>query len=155
MIHSWLSPTTGLAAYDLASFVDRLALGGFFVISGAHKAFHPKRRASLAETFRADGVYSPGMMLAIPAGELLGGLAVLAGFLTPFAAAGLILICTGACFLDGLKRIKGMSPLDRFDALDDLLYLPETLYVLMLVTLILLGPGKWSLDSYLSGVLGL
>lgn len=152
---TWLSPTTGLAAYDVASLVDRLALGGFFTISGFHKAFNATRRASLAQTFKTDGVASPVMMLAIPAGELLGGLAILLGFLTPIACMGLILICSGACFLDGLRRIKEWAPLNKADALDDLLYLPETLYVLMLVTLILLGPGKWSADSYLATVMRL
>lgn len=145
----YLSPVTGLSAYDAASLVNRGALGLFFTISGFHKAFNATRRASLRETFAADGVTSPAFMYAIPAGELLGGLAVLVGFLTPLAAAGLMVICAGACLLDGLKRIKGFQPLDAADALDDVLYLPEALYLFMLLFLILTGPGRYSLDAYL------
>lgn len=148
-ITDYLNPVTGLSLPDAAALVNRLALGVFFSISGFHKAFNATRRASLRETFAADGVKSPALMYVIPAGELLGGLAVLAGFLTPLAAAGLIVICAGACLLDGLKRIKAFQPLDAADALDDVLYLPEALYLFMLLFLILTGPGRFSVDSYL------
>jgi uncharacterized membrane protein YphA (DoxX/SURF4 family) len=145
----YLSPVTGLSLPDVAALVDRIALGLFFSISGFHKAFNATRRASLRETFAADGVRSPAFMYAIPAGELLGGIAVGAGFLTPLAAAGLIVICAGACLLDGLKRVRGFQPLDAADALDDVLYLPEALYLFMLLFLILIGPGAYSVDAYL------
>jgi uncharacterized membrane protein YphA (DoxX/SURF4 family) len=142
-----LSPIQGLGAFDVASLVDRMALGAFFTISGFHKLFNQSRRASLAATFKADNCYSPVMMWLIPMGELFGGLAVATGFLTPLACLGLIVICGGACLKDGLKRVRAWVPLDRADAMDDVLYLPETLYILMLVFLILIGPGAYSLDA--------
>jgi len=141
--------THGFAAYDSALLLDRLALGTFFAISGFHKLWNPVRRASLAETFKADGCYTPANMYAIPGGEFMGGLALLLGFMTPIAAAGLVIICAGACFFDGLKRIKAWAPLDRFDWVDDVLYLPEALYILLLAILIMGGPGRYSLDAYL------
>lgn len=137
----------GLGAADIWLTLDRWALGTFFTISGFHKLFNQTRRAALAETFKADGCYTPANMYAIPGGEFMGGLALLLGFLTPLAAAGLMIICAGACFFDGLKRIKTWAPLDRFDWVDDALYLPEALYLIMLFALILAGPGPWSVDA--------
>lgn len=132
--------------YDIASLILRAALGVFFVISGYHKLFNPARRASLAETFRADHVYSPATMYAIPLGELAGGLGLIVGLATPLACVGLILICAGACIVDGLKRIPAFKPLDRADYVADVLYLPEVLYVFMMCALLCLGGGKYSLD---------
>lgn len=139
----------GLGAFDVAALADRLALGTFFAISGYHKLFNTTRRASLATTFKADGCYSPFTMFAVPLGELLGGVALVVGLLTPVAALGLILICSGACLLDGIKRVREWGPLDAADRVDDFLYLPELLYVIMLSFLVLAGPGKWSVDALL------
>jgi putative oxidoreductase len=43
---------------------------------------------------------------------------------------------------------KGLSPLNW---LDDFLYLPEVLYVLLFVLLICSGPGRFSVDYWLAG----
>lgn len=137
----------GFQASDSALLAARAAVGGFFVVSGWHKAFHPQRRQTLKETFIADGCYHPALMVVIPAGELLGGLGVAFGALTVPAAFGLILICAGACFLDGFKRIPGFKPLDPADFAADVLYLPEVLYVALLGFLIAMGPGSYSLDA--------
>jgi putative oxidoreductase len=45
---------------------------------------------------------------------------------------------------------KGLSALSW---LDDLLYLPEVLYVLFFIWLICSGPGKFSVDQWLAGKL--
>jgi uncharacterized membrane protein YphA (DoxX/SURF4 family) len=45
---------------------------------------------------------------------------------------------------------KGVSPLNW---LDDFLYLPEVLYVLLFIWLICSGPGKFSVDYWLAGQL--
>jgi len=133
--------------YDIASLILRAAVGVFFVISGYHKLFNVRRRASLAATFKADGVYSPVTMLAIPCGELAGGLGLIVGLATPIACLGLILICAGACIVDGLKRIPAFQPIDRADYVADVLYLPEVLYVFMMCALLCIGGGKYSLDA--------
>lgn len=137
----------GFHAGNLGLLADRVAVGSFFAVSGWHKAFHPVRRESLRQTFIADGCYHPAMMIVIPAGELLGGLGVAFGVLTVAAAMGLVLICLGACFLDGFKRISGYGPLDAADAYADGLYLPEVLYIVLLGLVIATGPGGYSLDA--------
>lgn len=139
--------TQGLNAPDLALLTERLALGAFFTISGFHKTFNQDRRESLRDTFSKDGVTSPLFMYLIPGGELLGGLGLLVGFLTLPAAMGLALICGGASLLDGSKRICAFGhPIDRADFFADVLYLPEVLYALIMVTIMLTGPGMYSLD---------
>jgi hypothetical protein len=44
-------------------------------------------------------------------------------------------------------------PIDRADYLDDVLYLPEVLYLVMLVVVLLAGPGPLRLDSIVLGAL--
>lgn len=147
----FLTPSLAVAVVAL---VLRAALGSFFLISGYHKLFSPARRASLAETFKADGCYNPAMMWVIPLGEFFGGAALLLGVLVPVASTGLIAICLGACVFDGVKRIKGWKPLDAADAMDDVLYLPEVLYIVMLMALIAVGSGPYSADALAVALLG-
>lgn len=142
-------PASGLDGVMVAQLVGRATMGTFFAISGFHKLFNGARRAAVRDTFREDGVYSPALMWLVPGGEFMGGLALLGGLLTPFAAFGLIIICLGACAFDGFKRIKTWGPIDRADALDDVLYLPEALYIICLVVIILIGPGQLSLDAWI------
>jgi putative oxidoreductase len=47
---------------------------------------------------------------------------------------------------------EGLSPLRWFD---DVLYLPEVLYVLFFISLISSGPGKLSVDFWLAARLGM
>jgi putative oxidoreductase len=139
--------THGVGFGDATLLVIRASVGGFFVVSGAHKLFNPVRRQDLRATFAADGVTFAPMMYLVPLGEFLGGLGVAFGALTIFAAVGLAALCIGALALDGRKRIPLMHPLDPTDRVDDVLYLPEVLYVVCLLALLSFGPGAYSLDA--------
>lgn len=137
---------------DVMITVVRVALGTFFAISGYHKLTNHTRHAALVQTLKDDHAPAPRYtQWIIPCAELSGGIALVAGFLTLPAALGLIVICLGACVLDGVKRIRAWQPLDRADAVDDVLYLPEVLYTLMLTMLIETGPGPISADYVLFG----
>jgi putative oxidoreductase len=137
---------------ELVPLMLRGSLGLFFAFSGYHKLFNASRRQTLKDTFTADKVKPLSFfMWAIPLGEMFGGAAVLMGFLTAVASMGLIAICGGACALDGMKRIKEWKPLDAADAVDDMLYLPEFLYIVMLTVLIMVGAGTFSFDHLISG----
>jgi uncharacterized membrane protein YphA (DoxX/SURF4 family) len=139
----------GVGFGDATLLAIRVSVGAFFVFSGFHKLFNPMRRRDLRATFAADGVRLPIMMFVVPLGEFLGGLGVTFGALTVFAAAGLSILCIGAVVLDGSKRVRAMQALDRADRIDDVLYLPEVLYVLSLLAVISFGPGAFSLDALL------
>jgi putative oxidoreductase len=94
------------------------------------------------------------MQWLVPGVEFSAGLGVASGTLTPLAAAGLIAICVVATCTDGLKRIAAWSPLDRGDYADDVLYLPEVLYALILLYVAFHGAGTYSVDYILHTIIG-
>jgi uncharacterized membrane protein YphA (DoxX/SURF4 family) len=132
-----------------ALLLCRVVVGIFFAISGAHKLFSPARHQAMFETLKASRVpYLRFMSWFVPGVELSGGLGVALGFLAPLAALGLISILTVATLTDGLERIPSWHPVDRADYVDDVLYLPEVLYVLLLLPVLTMGAGPISLDAF-------
>ena len=144
----------GAQAPNAALTVNRVALGVFFAISGYHKLFNASRHATLTSTLRDDGVHGlPIMQWLIPSVEFSGGLALIVGLLSVLAAFGLFVVSAGALALDAFKRIRAWQPIDRADWLGDLLYVPEALYCIGLTVVMLGGPGPWSLDARIAGLL--
>jgi putative oxidoreductase len=128
----------------------RVATGAFFVFSGYHKLTNAGRRATFVGTLQACGIpFIPVMQWFVPGVEFLGGLAVAFGFLTPLAALGLAVICVTAACADGMRRVRSWGAIDRADVIDDVLYLPEVLYVLLLALFVANGAGPFSLDAIL------
>jgi uncharacterized membrane protein YphA (DoxX/SURF4 family) len=143
----------GAQAPEAALTLNRVALGTFFAISGYHKLFNTARHATLTRTLQDDGVHAvPIMRWLLPSAEFSGGWALIIGFLSVIAASGLFVISAGAIALDALKRIRSWQPLDRADWLGDLLYVPEALYCIGLAVVVLGGPGRWSLDALIAGL---
>jgi uncharacterized membrane protein YphA (DoxX/SURF4 family) len=139
---------TGLSAPNLAITLLRLSMGVFFVFSGYHKLFNKQRHAVIAQTMAADRIPDARFnSWFVPGVEFLGGLALFFGFLTSLAAFGLVCVCCVATLVDGLKRIPAWSPIDKADYADDVLYLPEVLYSIILLAIIFTGPGPYSLDD--------
>jgi putative oxidoreductase len=134
----------------VAVTILRVTMGVFFSISGYHKIFNKQRHSVVYSTMVVDDVPDPKLASwLVPLGEFWGGIALMLGFLTPIAAIGLLIICCGATAVDGLKRIAAWKPIDRADYVDDVLYLPEVMYAIILLTLIFMGGGPYSLDSYI------
>jgi hypothetical protein len=63
------------------------------------------------------------------------------------AALGLLFISFVAIATTGPQRIRLSKPIDKADRIDDWLYLPEILYVFMLITVVSAGAGPYSLDA--------
>ena len=146
----------GAQAPDAALAVNRVALGAFFAISGYLKLFNASRHATLTRTLQDAGVRAIGLMQwVVPGVEFSAGLALIVGLLSALAAFGLTVICIFAFKLDAIKRIEGWRPINRFDWIGDVLYLPEALYCIGLVVVMLGGPGPWSLDAKLAAFLAL
>ncbi len=132
----------GLDVPAIGLTLNRVALGLFFSISGYHKLFNPSRHAALVKTLETNKV--PAIWFNqwwVPSVEFFGGLSLVSGILSPFASLGLMLISGIAILTDGLKRIPTYNPIDRLDWCDDLLYLPELLYLIGLVVVVTAGPG--------------
>ena len=140
----------GLEQY--AILLVRVSIGLFFAISGANKLFVAGGTKPVYETLVKAKVPFPRQTAYFVASvEFVGGSLVAVGFLSSFACVTLLIDMIVATLTNALSTLpKGLSPL-RW--LDDLLYLPEVLYVLFFIWLICSGPGKFSLDYWLAGKL--
>ena len=145
-----LELTLGLNAVDVALAVPRIAVGVFFAISGAHKLCVPERHASLVRTLQADRVPAVGVMQWwVPSWEFLAGLGMVLGLASVPAAGILTVIMLVACWCEAGKTVRGYNPINAADKVDDYLYLPEVLYLVILSVTLLAGPGAYSLDHVL------
>jgi putative oxidoreductase len=138
----------GVGGTLLASTAMRIALGSFFVFSGAHKLLRKERHETFVETLRELGIPQLRVMQwFVPGVEFFGGLGVTVGFLTPLAAAGLLVICAVALLTNTPKIIASYKPIDFADRIDDWLYQPELMYAMMLLYFIAAGGGSVSVDG--------
>lgn len=146
--------TLGANAPEAALTLNRVAIGTFFAISGYHKLFNASRHAVLVGTLKDSGVPAVRIMQwLVPGVEFSAGCALIIGLLSALAAFGLFVITFTAIALDGVKRIHAWMPINRADWVGDVLYLPETLYCVALVVVMLAGPGPWSLDATITPIL--
>lgn len=124
---------------DAGLAILRIGVGGVFVAHGLQKLF-VFGLAGLSDFMAQAGLPFPALSaLAVTATELLGGLALVAGFQTRLAALPLAFAMLVAALAVHLKA--GF-------------FLPDGIeYVLVLflasVTLALTGPGAWAVDTLL------
>lgn len=133
-----------------AVLIVRISIGLFFAISGARKLFVAGSRQTMYETLVRAKVPSPRLMTYFVSGvEFSGGCLMAAGLLSSLASLALLVDMVVAILTTKLSTIpKELSPLGW---VDDLLYLPEVLYVLIFFWMICSGPGKFSIDYWLAG----
>jgi putative oxidoreductase len=145
---------TGIGWSDIALALSRIAVGGFFMLSGYHKLFNAERHRVFTDELKALGVHALGInQWWVPSVEFAAGGAVLIGLLAPLAALGLLVLIIVAMATSGPQRIKLYKPIDEGDRIDDWLYLPETLYTFMLIIVVSAGAGPYSLDALILGVM--
>ena len=138
----------GVGWTDVALTLNRVAVGMFFMFSGYHKLFNAERHRVFAEELRSLHVHAVGInQWWVPLVEFFAGGAVVIGLVAPLAALGLLFIILVAIATTGRERIKAFNPIDKADRIDDWLYLPETLYVFMLIMVISAGAGPYSIDA--------
>jgi len=135
-----------------AILLVRVSIGLFFAISGANKLFVAGGTKPVYETLIKAKVPFPRQTAYFVAGaEFVCGSLIAVGFLSSLACVALLIDMIVATLTSALSTLpKGLSPLNW---LDDVLYLPEVLYVLLFIWLICSGPGKFSVDSWLAGKL--
>jgi putative oxidoreductase len=144
-----------LGSSDLEQYailLIRISAGLFFAISGANKLFVASSTQTMYETLVKAKVPFPQLMTYFVSGiEFVGGSLLIVGFLSSLACMALLVDMLVAILTTKLSAMpKGLSPLNW---LDDFLYLPEVLYVLIFIWLICSGPGKFSVDYWLAGKL--
>ena len=135
-----------------AILLVRVSIGVFFAISGANKLFVAGGTKPVYDTLVKAKLPFPRQTAYFVVGvEFVCGSLLALGFLSSFAGAALLIDMIVATLTSAVSTIpKGLSPLSW---LDDLLYLPEVLYVLFFVWLICSGPGKFSVDYWVAGEL--
>lgn len=144
-----------LGSNDLEQYailLVRIAIGLFFAISGANKLFVAGGTKPVYDTLVQAKIPFPRLTAYFVSGvEFVCGSLVAVGFLSSPASAALLIDMVVATLTSAISTLpKGLSPLSW---LDDLLYLPEVLYVLFFIWLICSGPGKFSADYWLAGKL--
>jgi uncharacterized membrane protein YphA (DoxX/SURF4 family) len=138
----------GVGWADIALSLNRIAVGAFFMLSGYHKLFNAERHRTVVDELKALGVPAVGFnQWWVPLVEFTAGGGVLIGLLAPLAALGLLVIILIAMATSGRQRLKLYKPIDEADRIDDWLYLPETLYAVMLIIVVSAGAGPYSLDA--------
>jgi uncharacterized membrane protein YphA (DoxX/SURF4 family) len=63
-------------------------------------------------------------------------------------------VFTIAIATTGAQWIRLSKPIDKADRIDDWLYLPEILYVFMLITVVSAGAGPYSLNALILPMIG-
>jgi len=144
-----------LGSSDLEQYailLVRVSIGLFFAISGANKLFASGGMKAIYGTLVSAKVPFPHQTAYFVSGvEFVGGSLMILGFLSSPSCVALLIDMTVATLTSAISTMpKGLSPLSW---LDDFLYLPEVLYVLIFIWLICSGPGKFSVDYWLAGKL--
>jgi putative oxidoreductase len=130
-----------------AILLVRVSLGLFFAVSGANKLFVAGGTKPVYETLVKAKVPFPHQIAYFVSGvEFVGGSLVAVGLLSSPACVALLIDMIVAVLTSAVYTVpKGLSPLNW---IDDFLYLPEVLYVLLFIWLICSGPGKFSVDHW-------
>jgi len=126
----------------LGILLARLAVGSLFFLSGRGKLFVPERREQMRQTLiEAHLAFPEFNAVFVSAVEFGCGFLLIVGALTPLACTmlgGIMIVAITA-----IRNIKASSPLNW---LAEFLYIPEVLYLVILVWLFFSGPGWLSVD---------
>ena len=127
----------------------RTSLGLFFAVSGFNKLFYTENRNSLVEVMIEAGIPFPEFMSVFLATvEFVGGSFLFIGLLSTFCAIALTIAMVVAIATVEVHTIP--AGLTVLDWLDYFLYLPQVMYVILFLWLMVSGPGPLSVDSYLA-----
>jgi putative oxidoreductase len=137
-----------------AVLLVRVSIGLFFAISGANKLFVAGGTKPVYETLVQGKVPFPRLTAYFVSGvEFVCGSLVTVGLLSSPACVVLLIDMLVATLMTKISAVpKGLSSLNW---VDDFLYFPEVLYMLFFIWLICSGPGKFSVDHWLAGKLGM
>lgn len=136
------------------ALLARVSMGLFFAISGWNKLFMVSHWKGLLSAMIATGLPYPKFMSLVLAWlELAGGALLTVGFMSTFFSIALAFAMIVAIVTVEIPYVipPGLGPLDW---LDWFLYLPQVLYVLIFLWLVIKGPGPYSADAVIARKLG-
>lgn len=145
---AWLSWQSALQDYEwMGILIARLSVGTLFALSGSGKLFVPARKDTMLRTLREAGIPAPEInVVFVSSVEFVFGSLLIVGFLTPLCClmlSGVMAVALATSILPGIRA----SSLAGW--LSSVLYLPEVLYLVVLMWLLLSGPGWFSVDHLL------
>lgn len=127
--------------------ISRIAVGIFFLITGLNKLFNPVFQKSMLKTITGIGFPYPQFTANFTAiGEAVFGLSLAIGWFTRFSSAGLMVILMVALFTFDIPNHIPQG-LDPFTWYSYFLYLPQVLYLLILLGTLVMGGGPFSVDQ--------
>ena len=137
--------TTLRAAEWMPMTATRVLIGIFFCISGGTKLLVSAQFRSMELTMAQSHIPFPhASALLVSLVEFACGCGLTFGLLTPVCAVVLVVVMIVAVVTNRIPSIEARGAIAW---LDDFLYLPEVLYVMILVWLIFSGPGRYSIDG--------
>ncbi|EKS6886825.1 DoxX family protein [Enterobacter bugandensis] len=129
-------------------FICRLVLGVFFFSAGFNKLFVPENQLLMVDTLHDAGIPFPVVMAVVVAFlECSMGLLLTLGLFSRVSALVLMVISSVALVTIGIYTIP--RGLNLISWLSWLLYLPETLYVVLCLFPLTWGGTLCSLDGWL------
>jgi putative oxidoreductase len=134
---------------EFAILLARISLGVFFAISGRNKLFVASQHKIMYETIAGAGIPFPQFMTYfVSSVEFVCGCLLIIGLLSILCCIALIIDMIVAITTVQLATIgKGLSAVDW---LDDFLYFPEVMYIIIFLWLISSGPGRLSVDHWIA-----
>jgi putative oxidoreductase len=136
------------AAEWMPTTAARVLTGIFFCISGGTKLLVPAQFSTMEQTLAQSHIPFPhASALFVSLIEFAAGAGLVVGLLTPLCA----LVLAGDMIVAiATNRIPSIQASGVLAWLDDFLYLPEVLYMMILVWLLFSGPGRYSLDGLIA-----
>jgi putative oxidoreductase len=127
----------------------RILTGVFFCISGGTKLFIPSHFGEMQQSMIQSHIPFPqASAFFVSLVEFACGGGLVLGLLTPLCA---VMLMAAMIVAIRTNRIASINARGFLAWLDDFLYLPEVLYVLILFWLLFSGPGPYSVDSMMVG----
>lgn len=124
--------------FNYIDFVSQIGIGLFFAFAGYRKVFDPITRASVWGIFAKYSVPTwQGYMVTV--GQLLGGLGLIFGTLSWWAALGLMPIMLGAFKLSALPDIRAAQPRGVIGWIIKVTCCKEMLLIVILLSLLVRG----------------
>lgn len=153
---------TGPQFYSFGTLLLRLLLGIFFIIArfrwlydpeGKPRLLNPDRHTKLKERLCTCGYADhPCMCAMVALTEIFAGLAIAAGLLTQLALFGLLCVLAFAIPCKSREDIRDGKGEGNTGYFSWFMWNIEGSYFTIIVVLLFMGPGVYSLDHVLFGV---
>ena len=134
---------------EFVVLLARISLGVFFAISGGNKLFVASQYKLIYETIVGAGIPFPHVMAYfVSSVEFICGCLLIIGLMSTLCCTAFIIDMIVAITTVQLATI--IKALSFIDWLDDFLYLPEVMYIIIFLWLISSGPARLSVDHWIA-----